>query len=82
MVNRPLLAIALSVSVLSGGFGGFGGPAWSQAAPQKHALGLDAGPSSTPDPLAPPEVNGPAPVAPGAPTAPTEAKPSPRSTPS
>jgi murein L,D-transpeptidase YcbB/YkuD len=72
MVNRPLLAIVLLVSVLSGGFGG---PAWSQAAPQKHALGLDAGPSSTPDPLAPPEVSGPAPVAPGAPTAPTEAKP-------
>ena len=72
MVDRPLFAIAFALSVL----GGLAGPAWSQAAAGKsaHAVSLDAG-SAGPDPLAPPEVNGPAPAAPGAPTAPVEAKP-------
>jgi L,D-transpeptidase YcbB len=72
MVNRPLLAIASALFVL----GVDAGTAWSQGAATKsaHAGGLDAGPS-TPDPLAPPEVSGPAPAAPGAPTTPVEAKP-------
>ena len=74
MIYRPFLAIAFAIGALSG----LAGPAWSQAAAGKsaRALDLDAGPStgSAPDPLAPPEVNGPAPAAPGAPTV-TETKP-------
>src|SRR6266705_3465424 len=73
MVNRPLFAIAFAMTALTG----VAGPVWSQSATGKsvHATALDAGPSATPDPLAPAEVNGPAPAAPGAPTAPVEAKP-------
>jgi L,D-transpeptidase YcbB len=74
MINRPLLVIAFAIWGLSG----LAGAAWSQAGAGKsaHALDLDAGPStgSAPDPLAPPEVNGPAPAAPGAPTV-SETKP-------
>jgi hypothetical protein len=74
MIYRPFLAIAFAIGALSG----LAGPAWSQAAAGKsaRALDLDAGPStgSAPDPLAPPEVNGPAPAAPGAPAV-TETKP-------
>jgi murein L,D-transpeptidase YcbB/YkuD len=74
MITRPFLAIAFAIL----GVSALAGPAWSQAGPGKsaHALDLDAGPSagSAPDPLAPPEVNGPAPAAPGAPTV-SETKP-------
>ena len=62
MINRRKLAIALVIMVLSG----LAVPAWCQ--------GLDAGPA-TPDPLAPVEVNKPAPAAPGAPVTPMAVKP-------
>ncbi len=52
---------------------GLSAPAASQGASSKsaRAIQLDAGPStgSAPDPLAPPDVTGPAPAAPGAPAA-------------
>jgi murein L,D-transpeptidase YcbB/YkuD len=79
MVGRPLLAFALafSASIVSER----AAPAWGQAGAAKsksaRAISLDAGPSgdSAPDPLTPPEVNGPAPAAPGAPVAAQEARP-------
>ncbi len=75
MADRLLLAVALTLTMLSG----VAGPAWGQAAPgpSAHALDLDAGPSagSAPDPLTPAEVDKPAPAAPGAPTTAPEAKP-------
>src|SRR6187397_518030 len=73
MVDRSPLAtafigVALSLSLMNGP----AGPAWSQDASGKsaHATGLDAGPSSTPHPLAPPDVSAPPRAAPGAPVAP------------
>jgi L,D-transpeptidase YcbB len=76
MMRRSLArSVALTLSALIG----FAGLAAGQAQAQKsaRALGLDAGPSvdDTPDPLTPPEKNGPAPVAPGAPTATSETSP-------
>jgi len=62
MINRPLLALALAMTVASGAVV----PAWCQM--------LDAGPA-TPDPLAPAEVSKPAPAAPGASLTPMEATP-------
>jgi L,D-transpeptidase YcbB len=58
------------------------GPAQSQGTPEKsaHASALDAGPS-TPDPLAPPDVNAPARAAPNAPSSPPEAAPAAESVP-
>src|SRR4051794_36890150 len=73
MVDRSPLAtafigVALTLSLVNG----TAGPAWSQDTSGKsaHATGLDAGPSSTPDPLAPPDVSAPPRAAPGAPVAP------------
>jgi L,D-transpeptidase YcbB len=77
MMTRRSLArlIALTLSALIA----IAGSVASQAQAQKaaHALGLDAGPSAddTPDPLTPPERNGPAPVAPGVPNTTSEAAP-------
>jgi murein L,D-transpeptidase YcbB/YkuD len=77
MLKRSLLALACALSMA----GSLAVPVWGQAAPGKSAaartLDLDAAPStgSAPDPLAPPDVDKPAPAAPGAPTAPSEAKP-------
>ncbi|MBO0741426.1 MAG: L,D-transpeptidase family protein [Hyphomicrobiaceae bacterium] len=68
MINRRKLAIARLIAVMSGitVLAGLAVPAWCQ--------GLDAGPA-TPDPLAPVEVDKPAPAAPGAPVLPIPAKP-------
>ena len=72
MVDRPgfVIAVATALGIA------LAGPAWSQEATGKsaHALGLDAAPSTAPDPLAPPEVKGSVPIAPGASSAPAEAK--------
>ena len=70
MTTKPVFAITLAMALA----GGLSAPAWSQTAPQKsaaRALDLDPGPAnSAPDPLAPPDVTGPAPAAPGAASAP------------
>src|SRR5690349_17917270 len=61
---------------------GHPGIVWGQDATGKsaHASALDAGPS-TPDPLAPPEVNAPARVAPSANASPPDAAPAPEAAP-
>jgi L,D-transpeptidase YcbB len=74
MVDRRLLAAALALSVLCT----FPAPAWSQVAaapPSARTTNLDPKPGTAPDPLAPPEIDKPAPAAPGAPAQTRETKP-------
>jgi murein L,D-transpeptidase YcbB/YkuD len=67
MSTRAIAAVACLALLWCG----LSAPATSQGSPSKsaRAIQLDSGPStgSAPDPLAPPDVTGPAPAAPGAP---------------
>ena len=72
MVDPRLLAVALAV------LGALATPTWGQApvAPvTARAADFDPKPGTAPDPLAPPEIDRPAPAAPGAPTRVRETKP-------
>jgi L,D-transpeptidase YcbB len=76
MTKRSLARlVALALSALLG----FAGSVASQGPAHKSArlLGLDAGPSAddAPDPLTPPDSNGPAPAAPGVPAPSSQAAP-------